>query len=42
MTTISIYTVGYGNRSIEDFVKLLQDNQISGRYTFSTILTLQP
>ena len=28
MTTISIYTVGYGNRSIEDFVKLLQDYEI--------------
>ena len=24
MTTIPIYTIGYGNRSIEDFVKLLQ------------------
>ncbi|MGZ6365218.1 MAG: DUF488 domain-containing protein, partial [Ktedonobacteraceae bacterium] len=24
MTTIPIYTIGYGNRSIEDFVKLLK------------------
>jgi uncharacterized protein (DUF488 family) len=28
LTTIPIYTVGYGNRSIEDFVKLLQDYDI--------------
>lgn len=28
MTTIPIYTIGYGNRSIEDFVKLLQDYDI--------------
>ena len=28
MTTIPIYTVGYGNRSIDDFVKLLQDYNI--------------
>jgi uncharacterized protein (DUF488 family) len=28
MTTIPIYTIGYGNRSIEDFVKLLQDYEI--------------
>ena len=28
MTTIPIYTVGYGNRSIDDFVKLLQDYDI--------------
>jgi uncharacterized protein (DUF488 family) len=28
LTTIPIYTIGYGNRSIEDFVKLLQDYDI--------------
>ncbi len=28
MTTVPIYTIGYGNRSIEDFVKLLQDFNI--------------
>ena len=28
MTTIPIYTVGYGNRSIDDFVKLLQGYDI--------------
>lgn len=28
MTTIPIYTIGYGNRSIDDFVKLLQDYDI--------------
>jgi uncharacterized protein (DUF488 family) len=28
LTTIPIYTVGYGNRSIEDFVKLLQGYDI--------------
>jgi len=28
MTTIPIYTIGYGNRSIGDFVKLLQNYEI--------------
>lgn len=28
LTTIPIYTIGYGNRSIEDFVKLLQNYDI--------------
>jgi uncharacterized protein (DUF488 family) len=28
LTTIPIYTLGYGNRSIDDFVKLLQDYDI--------------
>jgi hypothetical protein len=28
MRTIPIYTIGYGNRSIGDFVKLLQNYEI--------------
>jgi uncharacterized protein (DUF488 family) len=28
LTTIPIYTVGYGNRSVDDFVKLLQEYDI--------------